>query len=98
MQLLVLPLCRNMFNFVGGTVEFGSDEPWTCEGINELINLASLGVRSGCVMSKNRVTDGVKLRAGPTCVDEFAMICSLFVNEEGRNFPEADKRLARSRE
>ncbi len=65
-----------------------NNEPWICEGINELIKLASPGVRSGCAMSKHCVTNGVNLRVGLTCVDEFTMICSLFVNKEGHNFPE----------
>ena len=77
-----------MLDFVGGTVKFGSDEPWTGEGIDKLINLALLGVGSSCATSKNSVTDRVNFRVGLTCVDEFPMICLLFLNEEGSNFPE----------
>jgi hypothetical protein len=77
-----------MLNFVGGTVELGSDEPWTGEGIDKFINLPAPGVRSGCVMSKNGVADRVNLKVGSLCVDEFPMISSLFVNKEGSNFPE----------
>ena len=60
--LLVLPLCCHMLNFVGGTVKFGSDEPWTGEGIDKLINLALPGVGSSCETSKNSVTDRVDVR------------------------------------
>jgi hypothetical protein len=77
-----------MLNFVGGTVKFGSDEPWTGEGIDTFINLPAPGVILGCTTSKNGVTDRVNLRVGLSCVDEFPMISLLFVNKEGSNFPE----------
>jgi hypothetical protein len=86
--LLVLPLCRHMLNFVGGTVQFGSDEPWTGEGIDKFINLSAPSVGSGCATSKNGVADRINLRVGLSCVDEFPMISPLFVNKEGSNFPE----------
>jgi hypothetical protein len=46
-----------MLDFVGGAVEFGSDEPWTCEGMDELINLTPVGIGSGCSTSENRVAN-----------------------------------------
>ena len=84
-MLLVLPLCRHMLNFVGGTVQFGSDEPWTGEGIDKFINLPAPSVGSGCASRKQGVADGVDFRVGSTCVDEFPMISPLFVNKEGSN-------------
>ena len=72
--LLVLLLCRHMLDFVGGTVEFSSDEPRTGEGIDKFINLPAPGVRLGRAMSKNGVVDRVNLRVGSSCVDEFPMI------------------------
>ncbi len=38
-MFLIFPLSCNVLDFVGCTVEFGGDEPWTCEGIDEFINL-----------------------------------------------------------
>ena len=87
-MLLVLPLCRHMLDFVGGTVQFGSDKPWTGEGIDKFINLPAPSVGSGCAMSKNSVADAINLRVGLSCVDEFPMISPLFVNKEGSDFPE----------
>ncbi len=86
--LLVLPLCCHMLDFVGCTVKFDSDEPWTGEGIDKFINLPAPGVGSGCATSKNGVADRVNLRVGLSCIDEFSMISLLFVNKEGSNFPE----------
>ena len=77
-----------MLDFVGGTVEFGSDEPRTGEGIDKFINLPAPCVRSGRATSKTGVADRVNLRVGLLCVDEFPMISSLFINKEGSNFPE----------
>ena len=37
--LLILALCSNVLDFIGGTIEFGSDEPWTSEGIDEFVDL-----------------------------------------------------------
>jgi hypothetical protein len=86
--LLVLPLRHHMLNFVRGTVQFGSDKPWTSEEIDKCINLPAPSVRSDCATSKNGVVDGINIRVGSSCVDEFPMICPLFVNKEGSNFPE----------
>ena len=91
-MLLVLALCQNLLDFVGCTIKFGSDEPWTCEGIDKLINLAAPGVRSGCSTSKNDVTNRVDLRVWLTCIYKFTMICSLFHKEEGSNLPECRSR------
>ncbi len=87
-MLLVFPLCRHMLNFVGGTVQFGSDKPWTGEGIDKFINLPAPSVGLGCATSKNGVADGVDLRVGLSCIDEFLMISPLFVDKEGSNLPE----------
>ncbi len=87
-MLLVIPFCHHMLDFVGGTVQFDSDKPSTGEGIDKFINLPAPSVGSGCATSKNRVTDGINLRVGLLCVDEFPMISPLFVNKEGSNFPE----------
>ena len=86
--LLVLPLCRHMLDFVGGTVQFGSDKPWTGEGIDKFINLPLPSVGSSCATSKNGVAERINLRVGLPCVDEFPMISPLFVDKEGSNFPE----------
>ena len=86
--LLVLPLRRHMLNFVGGTIQFGSDKPWTGEGIDKFINLPAPSVGSGCATSKNGVADEVNLRVGSSCVYNFPMISPLFVNKEGSNLPE----------
>ena len=90
-MFLVSPLCRNVLNFVGCTVEFGGDEPWTCEGIGEFINLPSPSIRSGCVMSKNSVADRVKLWIGASCVDEFTMISPLFIVKKSSHLSECRK-------
>ena len=82
-MFLVSPLCHNVLDFVGCTVEFGSDKPWTCEGINEFLNLPAPSIRSGCMTGKNSVTDRVKLRIGASCVDKFTMISSLFIDKKG---------------
>ena len=37
--LLILALCGNVLYFIGGAVEFGGDEPWSSEGIYELVDL-----------------------------------------------------------
>ena len=86
--LLLLLLCRHMLDFVGGTIQFSSDKPWTGEGIDKFINLPAPSVGSGCAMSKNSVADAINLRVGLSCVDEFPMISPLFVNKEGSDFPE----------
>ncbi len=87
-MLLVLLLCCHMLDFVGGIVQFGSDKPWTGEGIEKFINLPVPSVGSGCVTSKNGVADGIYLRVRSSCVDEFPMISPLLVDKEGSNFPE----------
>jgi hypothetical protein len=46
-----------MLDFVGGAIKFGSDEPWTCEGIDELIDLTPAGIGLGCLTSKNHVAN-----------------------------------------
>jgi hypothetical protein len=87
-MLLVLPLCPHMLDFVGSTIQFGSDKPWTGEGIDKFINLPAPSIGSGCASCKHGVADGVDFRVGSTCVDEFPMISPLFVKKEGSNLPE----------
>ena len=82
-MFLVSPLSCDVLNFIGGTIEFGRDEPWSCEGIDEFINLSMPSIRSGCVASKDSVTDRVKLRIRASCVDKFTMISPLFLNKKG---------------
>ncbi len=79
-----------MLDFVGGTVQLGSDKPWTWtgEGIDKFINLPASSDGLGCAMSYNGVADGVNLRVGSSCVDEFPMISQLFINKGGSNLPE----------
>ena len=57
--LLVLLLCCHMLDFVGGTVQLGSDKPWTWtgEGIDKFINLPASSDGLGCVMSYNGVAE-----------------------------------------
>ena len=52
------------------------------------INLPAPCVGLGRATSKNDVADGINLRVGSLCVDEFPMISPLFVNKEGSNLPE----------
>jgi hypothetical protein len=85
--LLILALCGNVLNFIGGAIEFGSDEPWTSEGIDELVDLTPHCRGASSAMCKNSAANGVNFRVGPTCVDEFPMVCSLFFNTEGCDFP-----------
>jgi hypothetical protein len=87
-MFLVSPLCRNVLDFVGCTIEFGGDEPWTCEGIGEFINLPAPSIRSGCATSKNSVANRVKLRIGASCVDEFMMISPLFIDKKSIHLSE----------
>ena len=82
-MFLVFLLSHDMLDFIGCTVEFGHDEPWSCEGIDEFINLPTPRIRSGCAASENSVTDRVKLRIGALCVDKFTMISSLFIDKKG---------------
>jgi hypothetical protein len=90
-MLLVFPLSRNVLDFVGCTIEFGGDEPWTCEGIDEFINLPTPSIRSGCATSKNSITDRVKLGIGASCIDEFTMISSLFIDKKSSHLSECRK-------
>ena len=90
-MLLVFPLSRNVLDFVGCTIEFGGDEPWTCEGIDEFINLPTPSIRSGCATSKNSITDRVKLGIGASCIDEFTMISSLFIDKKSSHLSDCRK-------
>ena len=90
-MFLLSLLCRNVLNFVECTVKFGSDKLWTCEGIGEFINLPASSIRSGCATSKNSVTDRVKLRIRASCIDEFTMISSLFIDKKSSHLSECRK-------
>ena len=90
-MFLVFPLSCNVLNFIGCTVEFGGDEPWTCEWIDEFINLPAPSIRSGCAMSKNSVIDRVKLGIGASYIDEFTMISSLFFDKKSSHLSECRK-------
>ena len=82
-MFLFFPLSRDVLDFIGCTVKFGRDELWSCEGIDEFINLPMPRIRSGCTASENSVADRVKLRIGASCVDKFTMISSMFIDKKG---------------
>ena len=86
-MFLILALCSNLLDFIEGAIEFGSDEPWTSEGIDEFVGLTPHCRGASSTTFENSVTNWVNFRVGSTCFDEFPMVCSLFINEEGRDFP-----------
>ena len=87
-MFLIFALSRDVLDFVRSTVEFGCNKPWTCEGIDKFINLPAPSVQSGGATSKNSVTDRVKLRIRASCIDEFTMISSLFIDKESCHLSE----------
>ena len=84
---LIFALCGSVLDFIGRAVELGGDEPWTGEGIDKLVNLTPNRRGASSATCENSVANGVNFRVGPTCVDEFPMVCTLFINEEGHDFP-----------
>ena len=47
--------------------------------------------KSSCATSKNSVTDRVNLRIGASCIDEFTMISSLFIDKKSSHLSECRK-------
>ncbi len=56
-MLLILAFCGNVLNFIGGAVEFGSDEPWTSEGMDELVDLTPHCRGASSATCENSVTN-----------------------------------------
>ena len=68
------------FKLVISTFKNSGDLPWSGECILELINDASLGIRSNCATRKNDVANWVDMRVGTTSVDKFLMVRLLFLH------------------
>ena len=67
---------------VGRAGQGFGDAPGAGEGVHELVDLATLGVRASSTLGKNDIAHGVNAWVGSSGVDQFLMPSALFLDKQ----------------
>jgi hypothetical protein len=86
-MLFILPMRRGaMLEFVWSAFEDCCDAPWSSEGILKLINVVLCSIWTDSMPGENNIANRIGVQDRSTRVDQFPMLCTLFLAQKLGNF------------